>query len=110
VGAAVEYFHDSGFADIHPFTKWVDGDEVEIIAHKRVSGDLIPVVFNIRHETATAVVPSCLRPIRTEKERVVDAAMKQWIGSNINTLEWRAREDFLGAAYDAGFLKMPEEP
>jgi hypothetical protein len=36
--------------------------------------------------------------------------MKQWIGSNINTLEWRAREDFLGAAYDAGFLKMPEEP
>lgn len=50
---------------------------------------------------------SVLRPLRTEKERVVEAAIGNVDGS-VNCLELYCRREFLGRCYEAGFLKMPE--
>lgn len=102
VGTVCEYHGDS---PAHlPFAQWRKGDRVEVIDHRRVALSLLPIVFNLRDETATACLPSVLRPLKSDKERAIDAAVAATIlkdGPRIRAA--------LSDIYDAGLLRLPED-
>lgn len=112
VGTVCEYHGDS---PAHlTFAQWRKGDRVEVIDHRRVALSLLPIVFNLRDETATACLPSVLRPLKSDKERAVEAAMDA-AGHLHNPHHPRSVEGaFLrtafDSAYDAGLLRLPEDP
>jgi hypothetical protein len=53
--------------------QWRDGDPLEVLAYREVEGRLLPVVYNTRHGSASCIVLSCLRPMKTEREKQIDA-------------------------------------
>lgn len=77
--------------------EWVKG---LIVAHDEIDG--IKVAVFRYGENYVGFTSCCLRPLKTEKERLVEAAMK--VG------DLRARDgakSVYGKLYDAGLLKMP---
>lgn len=102
VGNVVAYKSSGPHADRYPISQWRDGDKLEVVAHKTVDGELIPIVFNLRGRTASGLMVQYCRPLKTEKERVVEAAMEYapWPGDSTT-------ENTLKALYDAGMLKEP---
>jgi hypothetical protein len=92
----------------YPFLEWASGDKLEVIAHREVCGVMLPIVFNLRHNTATAIQPHLLKPIRTKEQIAADerkAAINEmltgtpWPGSDISR---RVCEHI----YDAGYRKQ----
>lgn len=76
----------------YPFTEWAGGDKLEVIAHREVCGVMLPIVFNLRHNTATAIQPHLLKPIRTPEQIAADereAAIKEaceFVGCAVGSL------------------------
>jgi len=85
-------------------SEWRPGDQVEILAHRQALMAMVAVGWNRRTGTARGSVAAILRPLKSDKERAVEAAMKvmPYPGSP------STRTD-LECAYDAGLLRLPEE-
>ena len=102
VGAVCEY---AGSAKVpgDP-SEWRLGDQVEILAHRQALMAMVAVGWNRRTGTARGSVAAMFRPLKSDKERAVEAAMKvmPYPGSP------STRTD-LECAYDAGLLRLPEE-
>jgi hypothetical protein len=54
---------------------WLNGDPLEVLAHREVAGIMLPVVYNKRHESASCVILDCLRPIKSERDQQIDALL-----------------------------------
>jgi len=79
------------------------GEALEVLAH-RDTGKPVAVVWNLRRKQASTVIAECLRPLKSDKERAVEAAMKVMP----YPCSPSTRTD-LECAYDAGLLRLPEE-
>jgi len=88
-------------------SEWRPGDRVEILAHRQALAATVAVGWNLRTGTAGGSVAAILRPLKSDKERAVEAAMGSI--SNITTMEWKCRRQFLEQCYDAGLLRLPED-
>lgn len=102
VGAIVGHVV-SGDKD-YPFTEWASGDKLEVIAHREVCGVMLPIVFNLRHNTATAIQPHLLKQIRATEQIAADErndAIAHIVAQSLG------RCDSVGAAYiyDAGYRR-----
>ena len=85
--------------------EWRDGDRLEVIDLRFGESAPVAVVWNPRTYQATALISRHLRPLKSDKERAVEAAMDS---------VWRAHgkkaDKFdLAVIYDAGLLRLPEE-
>jgi len=92
----------------YPFIEWASGDKLEVIAHREVYGAMLPIVFNLRHNTATAILPHLLKPIRTPEQIAADereAAILVLIkdaGKDVATASFEQARRI----YDAGWRKI----
>jgi hypothetical protein len=93
----------------YPFIEWAGGDKLEVIAHRDVCGAMLPIVFNLRHNTATAIQPHLLKPIRTPEQIAADERQKV-IADMVEALgaDWPTTADYVrcGLIYDAGWRKI----
>lgn len=101
VGSVVLYSYKDGYSRSCYTKDWNDGDELEILSHKEVCGKLLCVVFNRQKQNAQCLVSDCMLPLRTDREKFIDAAMRA-------AGDHHKLEDALGNLFDAGF-KAPEE-
>jgi hypothetical protein len=102
VGVECEYNAHYGYAAVSPTSEWDDGDELDVLAHRSLAGrpELV-ICFNKRKGTASGVITGCLRPLKTEKERVVEAVMEvAGFGENMR--------HGLNKAFEAKALRMPK--
>ena len=53
---------------------WIDGDEIEILTHKKGEAYPVAVVWNKRTLQSAALVVECFRPLRTERDVLVEKA------------------------------------
>ena len=106
VGTICELVIPAGYSldDKH----WETGDEIEILAHRPVNHMMLPIVYNKSIGGANSLVPECIRPTQSERDRVIKA-----VTIALGELKTPAMTDYrasiLGDAFDAGFLKMPED-
>jgi hypothetical protein len=87
-----------------PQEKWKDGDQVEILAHKEGPFGPVVVVWNIKLKETTSVIGSLLRPLKSEKERLIESIsgrLRDWMDST------QTVEDFAGGLYEAG-CRLPD--
>jgi hypothetical protein len=72
---------------------WEDGDELEVLAHRNACA----IVYNKTARAAAAVNTDCMRPIKTERQKQIDA---------IEAIIYRSECETTSAAerlYNAGF-------
>ena len=112
VGAFVEYVKIDGI-DMSGLTAatWSSGDKMEVLAHRVVCGDLFPVFFNLDEEQASCLISKCYRPIRTGREKAIEAAVRVISGEFDGVLAhvFNAPKDAAEKLYDAGLLRLPED-
>ncbi|HAM74188.1 MAG TPA: hypothetical protein DCQ09_00800 [Alcanivorax sp.] len=94
VGTVCEARHHGGWA------------ECEIIAHVRAPENRIEAVYQAADDWDWLSSPSNFRPIKSDKERAVEAALAQDCDPRDGML---SRHDFCARLYDAGLLRLPEE-
>lgn len=77
VGEVVEFnFVSLDYMD-HIYTNWKDGDKLEVIAHKNgLNSSRVAVVWNTRDKYPSCLIAKAMRPIRTEKDKLIDAVEK----------------------------------
>ena len=80
--------------------------ECEIIAHVRAPENRIEAVYQAADDWDWLSSPSNFRPIKSDKERAVEAALAQDCDPRDGML---SRHDFCARLYDAGLLRLPEE-
>lgn len=105
VGAVVCYHEDDGYAKTGYMQDWIEGDELEILSHKTVNKVQVCVVFNKRTEDAQCLVADCMRQIRTEREKVIEAAFEFLKKDGFDYDATSA--DYFDALYNAGMLVLP---
>lgn len=98
VGTVCEASHHGGWA------------ECEIIAHVRSSENRIKAVYQAADDWDWLSSPTNFRPLKSDKERAVEAAMNAVGAKDIASNSYRAaQESGFRIAYDAGLLRLPEE-
>lgn len=81
-----------------------------VVAHLKDHRGMTDAVFQAEDDWDFHQRPEMFRPLKSDKERAVEAAMGNWCrGEIVNTLEYRARKEFVENLYDAGLLRLPEE-
>lgn len=105
VGEVVEFFLPDDIAMDKSHSKWEIGDKVEVIAIKDTGNDFDAccIVWNIRLKEASNLIFDCLRPLRTERDELIEKAER--------IIEEKANEPayshHLKILYEAGMLKEP---
>ena len=102
VGSFVSYHDDDGYVKSGYSKDWIEGDKLEILSHKTVSKMRMCVVFNMRAENAQCLVAEGMRPIRTEREKVIEAAVKIY-----DDKKCFSAESFASELHKAGMLVLP---
>lgn len=70
IGSFCELKHDDNYHRLTPVEEWVDGDKLEVLAHKDAGdGQLVAVVWNCRSKFAKGLVADLLQPIQTKREK-----------------------------------------
>ena len=87
-------------------SEWRSGDQIEILAHRQALMATVAVGWNLRTGTARGSVAAILSPLKSDKERAVEAALAQDCDPRNGML---SRHDFCARLYDAGLLRLPEE-
>lgn len=107
VGTVCEFAKRGSYGDLRPLPchRWDDGDELEVLAHKKAAHP-VAVVWNRDKQEAQGLIARCLRPIRTKRERVIEAATKTIEEAGYFT---GGAEPIASLLYDAGFLRNPKE-
>lgn len=86
---------------------WADGDAVRVLCHVVMHGKTLAVVQNVEKEQVSSIALKFIAPIRTHKERVIEAVLK------VSNFRHAVKEDYaiecLGKIYDAGALSMPND-
>lgn len=109
IGTVCEYA-DNDANDETPISVWESGDQLEILAHKNVSGIEVAVCWNITKQEADMRVATyggknLFRPLATEEDRVVEE-MSRIFHSNCSVdYSGAPFMDGLRALYKAGFVK-----
>lgn len=101
VGSVVEYSPQIKLAQGRISKNWISGDRLEVIAHKSVDGDVIPLVWHIEREEAQTIVPESICPIRTERDR----AIEEMLSLDPDNGKFTSRKDFCGILFDHGYRK-----
>ncbi|MCH9735570.1 MAG: hypothetical protein K0U78_13625 [Actinomycetia bacterium] len=105
VGTVCEYQSD--------VRSWQAGDRVEVLAHRPAKVESVAVVWNLRTKQARGVIAGVLGPLKSDKERAVEAAMEAAgylnIPNHLDSVEARLVRPAFQNAYDAGLLRLPEE-
>lgn len=105
VGTVCEFAEGlSGYVIAEDHQGW-PGEALEVLAH-RDTGKPVAVVWNLRRKQASTVIAECLRSLKSDKERAVEAALAQDCDPRDGML---SRHDFCARLYDAGFLRLPED-
>ena len=94
VGTVCEARHHGGWA------------ECEIIAHVRAPENCIEAIYQAADDWDWLSSPTNFRPLKSDKERAVEAALAQDCDPRDGMLSCH---DFCARLYDAGFLRLPEE-
>lgn len=86
--------------------RWLDGDELEVLAHRIAeNGEPVAVVWNVRDKYSICLVPAALKPLQFERDKVIETAMQV---CNCRSDDWTAK-GIMSDLYNAGMLKLPEE-
>lgn len=106
VGEFVEYI-GTNTKDSRCYDEWIEGDKIEVIALRNVGGEMLPIVFNLRHESASAMMIEYLRPIKSDREKAIEAGVEVISNARLSVMDGNAL--YIGALYDAGLLRLPED-
>lgn len=74
VGSVVSFHRSDKYKDSIFTEQWCEGDHLEVLAHKKGEAEDVAVVWNQRLNTACGIVLGCLKPIRTERDALVEKA------------------------------------
>lgn len=100
VGSIVEFCNKKKEKERICIDDWKNGDKLEVLAIRKVGLSDLPIVFNLRDNTASAVIMEMIRPIKTERELAIEAmhliANQNGSCANICAME---------KLYDAGYRK-----
>lgn len=104
VGMIVSYYNSDENPDPEGTCTddWKNGDNLEVLAFRKVNGSILPIVFNIRDETASCLIIQYIRPIKSDREKAIEE-MKEIVNSV--KADVLTQDLFLGAIYDAGYRK-----
>jgi hypothetical protein len=110
VGEVVEFYHEEhdrkeGIC----VDAWKNGDKLECLAIRKVKMDNLPVFFNMRDQTASCLIRMRYRPIKSDREKSIEAAIE---GCTFYVVEGDIVETYRRAfeqAYDLGLLRLPED-
>jgi hypothetical protein len=75
VGEVVEFYKDPYFLQTDK-DFCTNGDELEVLAHRKGEASDVAIVWNKRALQARGVVRECLKPLRTEEDELVERALK----------------------------------
>lgn len=107
VGSIVEYC-GTGKIEGRVYDEWRAGDKLEVMCLKSINGETVPVCFNLRYESVSSMGVEFLRPIKSDREKAIEFA-HEIIKSHRKEIGNYNDKTQLGALYDTGLLKLPEE-
>ena len=95
VGSIVQFYNNLDYEPTELTEQWDNGDILEVLSHQKVGKNDVVVCWNKTSETACSLVRGCVKPLKSERERFVEAATSVFFnGSNC--------EQMAEALYDAG--------
>lgn len=103
VGIDVEYCGDITGVITKDFKV---GDKLKCISHEYMSDSLMPVFWSYRVLSASTLVSSSYRPIKTERELAIESA---WNATNHLGYEHSAIKEIAGELFKLGLLRSKNE-
>lgn len=88
-----------------PFHNWMLGDYLEVIAHKEICGTVLPVVWNVRDQTASSILVRLIRPVTQESLAARKGRQKaiEEMSSLVSSMDLARALEVL---YDEGYRKQ----
>ena len=100
VGTIVEFCNKTKSNERICIDDWLEGDRLEVIAIRSVHHCELPIVFNTRDHTASAIITKNIRPIKSDREKAIDELVIL-MNDNTNMCFTEIAEKL----YDAGYKK-----
>lgn len=108
VGTVCEYSCCQDEAEDFPIRHWRKGDKLEVLAVRNVYGRQVPIVFNSRHMTASALMPDFISPIRTP-EQIAAEEREIAICEMMEVCNELPCRQSCADLYDAGYRKQADK-
>lgn len=88
-----------------------DWHRCTVVAHLKDHRGMTDAVFQAEDDWDFHQRPEMFRPLKSDKERAVEAAMENWArpAAEGGALALRLQKEFAANLYDAGLLRLPEE-
>jgi len=110
VGTVAEFYHDeTNRSERICVDSWKNGDKLECLAIRKVGMDNLPVFFNMRDQTASCIVRMRYRPIKSDREKAIEAAMEVALSQAYFGDSLSICERFAVGLYETGLLRLPED-
>lgn len=91
----------------------LNGEEVKIISHRgSLHANEDVAVFECMIDDQPryhAFVANCFRPIKSDREKAIEAALKPILSAQVEIKSIKWASDIAGNLYDAGLLRLPED-
>lgn len=107
VGSVVEFCNKKEEKERICIDDWKNGDQLEVLAVRKVGMDDLPIVFNIRDKTASAVIMAMIKPIKTERELSVEEIKSIIVHQGWLSADGTVSGEIANKIYDSGYRKIP---